>query len=173
MKKQTYQLTGLLYLLVIICAGLSQGYIRGTLIIPGDAAATATNILLNSGLYRMGLSLDLIAFILDTITSVLLYQMFKPFGKKLAMISAAMRLIAHPAIGSMNLINHFLSLEVLDGANVLATFNSNQIEELSLFFAKAHQYGYLIAGGFFGIHCLLLGVSIYKSTTFLIYSGSY
>ena len=47
MKKRTFRLTGLLYLLVIICAGFSQGYVRGTLVIPGDALATANNILNN------------------------------------------------------------------------------------------------------------------------------
>ena len=100
-KKNGYRLTGLLYLIVIVCAGLSQGYIRGTLVVPGDAANTATNILNNEGLFRMGLSLDLIAFIVDAIISVLLYQLFKPYGKTLAMISSALRLIAHPAIGSL------------------------------------------------------------------------
>jgi type III secretory pathway component EscV len=31
---------------------------------------------------------------------------------------------------------------------------------------EAHHYGYLIAGGFFGIHCLLLAMLIYKSNVF-------
>ncbi len=59
MNTKTYRLTGVLYLLVIICAGVSQGYVRGTLVIPGDASATATNILQNTSLFRLGLSLDL------------------------------------------------------------------------------------------------------------------
>lgn len=165
MKKQTYKLTGILYLLVIICAGFSQGYVRETIIISGDALATSNNILQNEGLFRLGFTLDLIAFIIDAAISVLLYQMFKPFGKNLAMISAALRLLAHPAIGSMNLINHFLALQVLSGPELLAAFDQNQLEALSLFFVNAHQYGYLIAGGFFGMHCFLLGISIYKSDT--------
>lgn len=164
MKKNTYKLTGLLYLLVIICAGFSQGYVRETLVIPGDALATANNILSNQGLFRLGLSMDLVAFILDALISVLLFQMMKPFGKTLAMASSALRLIAHPAIGSLNLLNHFMALHVLNGAT-LSFMDPEQLQSISLLFMDAHRNGYLIAGGFFGLHCLLLGVSIYRSNT--------
>lgn len=165
MQKHTYRLTGILYLFVIIFAGFSQGYVRGTLVIPYDALATATNIIENNSLFRLGLSLDLVAFMLDAVISVLLYQMFKPFGKNLAMVSAALRLIAHPAIGSLNLLNHYLAYEVLGGAEFLSVFDEAQLHSLSMLFMDAHRYGYLIAGGFFGLHCLLLSILIYKSNT--------
>lgn len=165
MQRSTYRLTGVLYLFVIILAGFSQGYVRGTLVIPGDALATATNILENIGLFRLGLTTDLMAFILDAIISVLLYQMFRPFGKNLAMASAALRLVAHPAIGSLNLLNHYLAYQVLGGAEFLTVFSDVQLNSLSMLFLEAHRYGYLIAGGLFGVHCLLLGILIYRSNT--------
>ncbi|MEO0330722.1 MAG: DUF4386 domain-containing protein [Bacteroidota bacterium] len=165
MEKKTYRLTGFLYLLIIICAGFSQGYIRGSIVVPKDAVATASNIIQNGALFRLGLSLDLIAFIIDAIVSVLLYQMFKPFGKTLAMTSAALRLIAHPAIGSLNLLNHYLAYHILGDAEFLTAFDEAQRQSFSLLFMDAHRNGYLIAGGFFGLHCLLLGVLIYKSNT--------
>lgn len=165
MKTRDYRLTGLLYLLVIICAGISQGYVRGTLVIGADASAAAQNILENESLFRLGLSLDLIAFILDAIISILFYQILKPFGKTLAMVSSVLRLIAHPAIGSINLLNHFMAYKVLSGAAFLDGFSADQLDSLSLLFMNAHSYGYLIAGGFFGVHCLLLGIQIYRSNT--------
>lgn len=178
MKKKTYRLTGFLYLLIIICAGFSQGYIRGSMVVPEDALATTNNILQNEALFRLGLSLDLVAFMIDAIVSVLLYQMFKPFGKSLAMTSAALRLIAHPAIGSLNLLNHYLAYHILGDAEFLMVFDEAQRQSFSLLFMDAHRNGYLIAGGFFGLHCLLLGILIYRSDTipnifggFLIGSG--
>lgn len=163
---KTIRFTGFLYLLVIICAGFSQGYARGTLFVPGDVITTADNILSNKGLFQLGLTTDLIAFLLDAVISILLYQIFKPFNKNLAMISSAFRLIAHPAIGSLNLLNHYMALKVLDSDSLLSSFTTAQVNELSALFLEAHQYGYLIAGGFFGIHCLLFGVLIYKSNVF-------
>ncbi|MEP4533198.1 MAG: DUF4386 domain-containing protein [Cyclobacteriaceae bacterium] len=162
--KKDARITGLMYLLVIICAGFSQGYVRGTLYITGDALATAANILDNQGLFRLGLVSDLTAFILDVIISVMFYQMLKPFGKTLAMVSSALRLIAHPAIGALNLLNHFMALNVLGGAELFAGFDQAQLESLSLIFMDAHRYGYLIAGGFFGVHCALLGVQLHRSS---------
>lgn len=162
-SKKFAQLIGVLYLLVIICAGFSQGYVRGTLIVPADALATATNILSNEGLFRFGFVTDLTAFLLDAIISVLFYHMFKSDHKTLAMLSAAFRLLAHPAIASLNLLNHFLALEVLDGATYLTEFSAEQLQGLSLLFMDAHRMGYLIAGAFFGVHCFLLGIQIYQS----------
>ncbi len=163
MHRRSVRLIGLLYLLVIIGAGFSQGYVRANLLVPGDAMATATNILENEGLFRMGLVTDLIAFILDAVIAVLFYQMLKPFGKTLAMVSSALRLLAHPAIGSLNLLNHYMAFHVLSGADFLTSFDAAQLESLSLLLMDAHRYGYLIAGGFFGVHCFLLGLLLYKS----------
>ncbi len=163
MKKNLFRQTGVLYLLVIVSAGLSQGYVRGTLVVFGDPTATATQILAHPGLFRLGITLDLIAFILDAIISVLLYQLFQPYGKRLALISSTLRLIAHPAIGSLNLLNHYLAYHVLNGAGWLEVFDPAQLEALAMLFMEAHRYGYLIAGGFFGLHCFPLGISIYRS----------
>ena len=111
--KSIARLSGLLYLIVIICAGFSQGYVRGTIVIPGDAAQTAQHILTQSGLFRLGLATDLIAFIADAVIAVLFYQLFKHVNQTLAMVAAALRLLAHPAIASLNLLNHFMAHEVL------------------------------------------------------------
>jgi len=157
---------GLLYLLVIILAGFSQGYVRGSIFVPGDSAETASRILENHALFRLGIVTDLLAFMIDAIISVLLYQLFKPMSKNLAMVMSSLRLLAHPAIASMNLINHYLAYKVLHANVIMSTFNPEQLESLSTLFLDAHSYGYMIAGAFFGIHCLLLGILIYKSDIF-------
>ena len=160
------RITGVMYLAVIICAGFAQGVVRESLIVRGDAVTTAANIVGNIGLFRLGLVSvgdDLIAFILDAVISVMFYQLLKPYGKTLAMVSSSLRLLAHPAIGAINLLHHFMAFHVLSGAEYLTAFEPAQLESLSLFFADAHRYGYLIAGGFFGIHCGLLGIQLIRS----------
>lgn len=79
------------------------------------------------------------------------------------MIASSLRLLAHPAIGALNLLNHYLAFHVLSGADFLESFNIGQLETLSLLFMDAHRYGYLIAGGFFGVHCFLLGILLHRS----------
>ena len=160
------RLIGLLYLLVIILAGFSQGYVRGSIFVPGDSVETASRIIENQSLFRMGIVTDLLAFIVDAIISVLFYRLFKPYNNSMAMIMASLRLIAHPAIASMNLINHYMAYKVLSGGSFMLTFNSEQLESLSTLFLDAHSYGYMIAGAFFGFHCLFLGILILKTQVF-------
>ena len=160
------RLTGVLYLLVIILAGFSQGYVRGTLFVPGDAGATAANITAADGLFRLGLATDLTAFLLDAVISVLLYQLLRPVDRTLAITAGAFRLLAHPAIGSLNLLNHYMAAEVLRGGASLTGFDADQLHDLALLLLTAHQKGYLIAGAFFGVHCLLLGILLHRSPLF-------
>jgi len=158
------RITGFLYLLIIVCAGFSQGYVRESLVVFGDASLTADNILSNAGLFRLGLVADLIAFLLDAVVAILFYQLMKPVHKTLAMVASAFRLLAHPAIASINLLNHAMAHEVLK-SDQLVGFSPEQVSSIALAFMEAHRIGYLIAGAFFGIHCLLLGILIYRSGT--------
>jgi len=161
--KQRARLTGFLYLVVIICAGFSQGYVRGTIVVPGDAAQTALNILEQGGLFRLGLATDLIAFTADAVIAVLFYQLFKPVSQTLSMVAAALRLLAHPAIASLNLLNHYMAQHVLESTDWALSHSPEQLYDWSLLFMDAHRAGYLIAGALFGLHCLLLGILIYRS----------
>jgi len=169
--KRLARITGILYLIIIVCAGFSQGAVRELLVVNGDAVATAQNILGDSFLFKIGLATDLIAFLCDAGVSILLYYLLKPVSRGLAMTAAAFRLIAHPAIGSLNLLNHFAALKVLKSPGFSDSFDPLQLQEFSLFFMELHNMGYLIAGAFFGIHCLLLGYLLYQSKLFPKFLG--
>jgi len=164
---RTYaRIAGLLYLVIIVCAGFSEGYVRSSLIVPGDAAATADNILAHEWLFRVGFAGDLIAFMSDLVVAVLFYVLLKPISKTLSLIAACLRLLAHPAIASVNLLNHFAALLLLSGADYLTVFKTDQLNALVLLSLETHKYGYLIGGAFFGLHCLILGYLIYRSDLF-------
>lgn len=160
------RVTGLLYLVIIVCAGFAEGYVRGTLVVPGDAAATAGNVLASEGLFRLGFAADVVAFLADAVVAVLLYVLLRPAGPTIALLAVAFRLIAHPAIASVNLLNHFGVLLVLDGAGPLSAFDTGQLEAVALVLLELHRYGYLIGGAFFGVHCALLGVLLVRSELF-------
>jgi hypothetical protein len=159
--KSKARIAGVFYLLIFICAGFAEGYVRTGVLIPGDPTATAQNILAAEDIFRLGLASDLLAFVFDAIVAVLLYVILKPVSNTLALIAAAFRLIAHPAIASLNMLNHYAAIAVLDG-----TFMVSQPESLSLFFMNLHSTGYLVAGVFFGVHLLILGYLVIKSELF-------
>lgn len=164
--RKTGRIAGVLYLVVIICAGFSQGVVRESVYVAGEAAATAQNILNAASLFRWGMVTDLIAFTTDIAISVLLYFMLKSVSKPLALAMAAFRLIAHPGVATANLLNHYAALKVLESPGMSAQFSSSQLMELSQFFMEAHHLGYILAGIAFGVHCLLLGYLLMKSGSF-------
>jgi len=161
--QRTARVAGVLYLVVIVCAGFAEGYVRTGLVVPGDAAATAENIASSAWLYRVGFASDLVAFLSDVAISVLLYVLLRPVSKTVSLLAAAFRLIAHPAIASVNLLNHFMAL-LLAGEGAGGTgLDAEQVQALATLFIEAHGIGYLIGGAFFGVHLLLLGYLIYRA----------
>jgi len=161
--QRTARVAGVLYLVVIVCAGFAEGYVRTGLVVPGDAAATAENIASSAWLYRVGFASDLAAFLSDVAISVLLYVLLRPVSKTVSLLAAAFRLIAHPAIASVNLLNHFMAL-LLAGEGAGGTgLDAEQVQALATLFIEAHGIGYLIGGAFFGVHLLLLGYLIYRA----------
>lgn len=98
--KSIARLTGLLYLLIFVMAGFSEGFVRSSLIVPGDATTTAANIAAAEGLFRLGIATDLIAFSADAVVAILLYVLLRPVSRSVALLAVSLRLIAHPAIAS-------------------------------------------------------------------------
>lgn len=157
------RVAGLLYLVIIVGAGFAEGYVRSGVLVPGDAAATAANLRAAEGLFRLGLAADLVAFLSDAAVAVLLYVLLRPVSRTVSLLAAGFRLVAHPAIGGINLLNHLAPALLLGDAGYRAALGPGAIEALALFFLEAHGYGYLIAGAFFGVSLLLLGWLVFRA----------
>ena len=148
---------GALYLLIFIGAGFAEGGVRASLFVAGDAAATAANIQASEGLFRLGIAADVMAFMADALVAVLLFFLLRSAGTVLAAVAAAFRLIAHPAMASINLVNQWSALTVLENGG-----SAEQAYQLM----QAHTAGYLMAGFFFGASLLMLAVLLWRSDLF-------
>jgi hypothetical protein len=160
------RIIGLLYLVVILCAGFAEGGVRSVLVVPGDAAATAANIRASEMLFRIGFVADLVAFLSDLAISILLYVLLRPVNRTVALVATGFRLLAHPAIAAVNLLNHWAALVLVGGAGYLSSFEPGQREGLALLALELHGYGYLIGGAFFGVHLALLSWLLVRSDLF-------
>jgi hypothetical protein len=160
------RVAGLLYVLIFVTAGFAEGFVRASVLVPGDAAATAANVVAAEGLFRLGVVADLVAFSADAVVAVLLYVLLRPVSRTVALTAAALRLVAHPAIASLNTLNLVVALELLTGAEYATALGPEQVNALALLLLVAHGYGYLVAGVFFGLHLLVLGYLLYRSELF-------
>jgi hypothetical protein len=156
------RIAGVLYLLIIVAAPFAEVFVRGKLVVYGDAAATAANILAHEPLYRLAGAADLIAFTCDAAVALILYQLLKPVSRSLSLFAAFFRLL-HVAIVTVNTLNHFAPLVFLGGAHFLTAFKTDQLQALALASLSLHGTGYNIGLVFFGFHCLLIGYLISRS----------
>ena len=174
LKTNTIQITAkiaaILTLLIVVLAPFSMLYIPNTLIVPGDAAATASNIMTSQGLFRAGMVSDSIVFLIEIILTVLLYTLVKPVNKTLSLVAAFSRL-AMTVIQGINLLNHFIVLLLLGGTGYLVVFSPDQLQALVLLFLNAHESVVLIWGLFFGLHLLVFGYLVYRSGYFPKFLG--
>lgn len=160
---QTYaRLAGLGYLVIILTGIFAEFLVRSRIIVPGNAAATAANMLAAQGLFRMGLASEFLMLLTDAALALALYVIFKPYSRNLALLAAFFRL-AHASIVGGNLLNTYVPLLLLGDAPYLSSFAPEQIHGLILLFLNAHSFGYVIGLAFFGVHCLVLGYMAARS----------
>jgi len=80
---------GLLWLLTTVTGGFGLFYIRSRVIVLGDAAATAGNILALEPLYRAAIVSSLISQVLQFFVGLTLFELFKEVNKRLATVVLA------------------------------------------------------------------------------------
>jgi hypothetical protein len=156
---------GLLYLVITVAAIVAHFYVPSQLLVPGDAAATAANIQASGTLFRVGIGSEIVVLLIEVGLSIVLYLLFKPVNKTMALVAAVFRL-AMTMIHAVNLLNYYVVLLLLSGADYLAVVEADQLQALALLFLDAHSCGFTIGILFFGVHVFMLGCLIFTSGYF-------
>lgn len=155
--------TGALYLIVLLGGIVAQALIADGLVVRGDAAATATNILAQPKLWALGLTIFLVEMAAQTATTTLFYLLLRPANRTAALLSLVFGLVGC-TIKTLARAFYYSPLLVLGGASYLTVFDTGQLQALSLLFVKINNQIAGIALVFFGISTLFQGYLIVKST---------
>ncbi len=156
------RIAGALYFVIIVSGLFSELVVRGTLIVPGDATATAANILAADALFRVGVVSDLVMFLADVAIAVALFLLFAPVSRALSAAAAAFRLTQTAVIG-LNLLHQVAALLVLRHGGALTAFEPDQLDALALLLLELHRYGYLLGLVFFAGNLMVTGYLVYRS----------
>ncbi|HEY2361959.1 MAG TPA: DUF4386 domain-containing protein [Candidatus Angelobacter sp.] len=154
---------GLLYLLTILTGIFSAGYATGRLVVNGDAAATAANILAHRGLFQLAFAVYLVEMACQIAITALFYELLKPAGRSVSLVAAFLGL-AGSIIKTFSRVFFIAPLFILGGGHYLSVFSAEQLQALSLLFLKVNDRGAGIALVFFGFYAILTGYLIIKST---------
>src|SRR5438270_3317835 len=157
------RITGVFYLLTILTGIFAQGFVSERLVVSGDAAATATNILAHRGLFQLGFAVYLIEMACQVALTALFYDLLKPAGRSVSLVAAFLGL-AGCVIKTVSRLFYIAPLFILGGAHYLSAFNAEQLQALALLFLRVNDHGAGIALAFFGCAALLKGYLIVRST---------
>jgi hypothetical protein len=157
------RLAGAFYLLTILTGIFAQGFISARLIVPGDAAATANNILSHDGLFRLGFAVYMIEMVCQIIMTVLIYDLLKPVNRSISLLAAVVGFIGC-GIKTLSRLFYFAPLLVLGGTHYLSVFSGEQLNAVALLFLRVNDIGAGIALVFFGFYAILRGYLVIKST---------
>ena len=153
------------YLLMAITSPIGLLYVPSKLIVPGEATATANNIMASESLFRIGIVSSLISQIAFIFLVLALYRLLKGANKKHASLMVALVLVSVP-IEFLNTLNLLAPLLLLSGAGFLTVFEPNQLHALVMVFLNLHEYGTMIVQIFWGLWLLPFGLLVFKSGFF-------
>jgi hypothetical protein len=162
---------GFFYLL-LMAAPLRLIYIPAKLIVPGDAPATANNIVTHETLFRLGMLTDLFTGAAVIFVTLAFYDLFKRVNRRLAVLIVLLGGVLPAAIYFANIFTDAAALTfarggagllTARGANVLSVFDQPQRETLMMLFLHLHNQVNNAAQIFWGLWLLPVAILIWRS----------
>jgi hypothetical protein len=160
--RQMALIAGFGLLLMTVSIILAEVVAMAGIIIDGDAAATAQNILANQGRFRFGIVGHLIVILLDLAVAWALYVFLKPANKDMSLLAAWSRLV-YTVIYAMALVNLYSVFQLLGSADYLSAFGAPEIQAQVMLLLEAFHDTWDVGYIFFGLHLALLGIVAFRS----------
>lgn len=160
--KRLARIAGILYLLVGVFGGFAEGFVDPKMYVSGNAAATAGNVVANSGLVRMGVVAHLLDGTFFVFLAMTLYILLKHVHKSVAQAMLVLVALATGII-CLNAVFQFEGLRVAIDGSYAAAFGAAGSNAIVLLLLDTQHYGTLIAQVFFGLWLVPIGYLAYKS----------
>lgn len=153
---------GVLYLIIIALGALGEAVVRGSIVVPSDATATAANLRSMEWLWRLGVAGEVVLLTCPTALALILYILLRRVSRDLALAAVFFNL-ACIAIEGVAAVSLAAALFPLANAPYLNAFAPEQINAMAMLSVRSHTAGFGIALIFFGVECVILGYLIYRS----------
>lgn len=160
--KRQARMAGVLYLLVAIIAPMAMFYVPMTLIVRGNAAATASRILASEWLFRLGIAAHVIATIVFLFVVLALYRLLKSVHEGQAAAMLALVMVGVP-VALVNELTYIGALMLFKGGEFLAVLDQPQREALGYALIRLHGQGSNLASIFWGLWLFPFGRLVMRS----------
>ena len=156
------RMAGLCYVFMSLSGGLAM-FVRGRLIVSGDAAATAANIVAHETLFRLAFAGDLLVVPIYIVFTALMYHLLEPVNKTISSLAAFFSLVGC-AIQAVACLFELAPLVVLGRERYLGVLKVEQLQSLAFLSLKLFSHTYGISLVLFGFYNLVIGYLVFKST---------
>jgi hypothetical protein len=160
--RQLARIAGALYLINILGGAFAIGFVPATLVVSGDAAATAHNIQAHELLYRAGLAAHVLVTVTNVPLAVIFYELFKVVNRRVALLDAFFILVA-TAIEAAGILNQFAALALLGGQPYSGALPAAQLQALAYLPGDLSHVDYSIHTVFFGFDILCSAYLVLRS----------
>lgn len=153
---------GVFELLAGIFTTTGQITIINKLVVTGDAAATAANILEHETLFRFGFAFCLFGAAFHMAWALLFYELYKPVSRLIAQFGLLVMALSC-AVLALGALFYISPLLVLKAGASLTALTPDQLRALAYAFIKINGANNNINLVFFGLWCALSGYLIAQS----------
>ena len=160
--KKNAHIAGVLYLLVVLIGPFILIYVPGKLYVPGDATATAANILAHESLFRAHIVAGLVGELLFISVVLALFRLLNGVNRELAGIMVILILIDAP-LAFLSVANEVATLTFLRDADILAVFDEAQRNAVATLLINFDRQGVYVSEMFWGLWLLPLGILVRRS----------
>jgi len=163
--KKRARRAGLLYFLFSLPGPFALIYVPGKLLVRGDAAATADRVRSSESLLRLGIAAELICFAGFIFVGLALYRLFKPVAEGPALAMLILNLVSVP-ISFVGILGEIAALDFAGGgggARFLSAFDAHQRDALAYLSLRLHGQGFNVAGIFWGLWLIPMGICVIRS----------
>lgn len=147
-QRTAARVVGWSYLLSLVIVVYDNFAIFERLIVPGNVAATAQNILAHEQLYRLGIAGDLLYSVGVVVLLTALYVVLRPVNRGLALLATFLRLVWVLMWLAMTL-HLFDALRIVGSPDYLRAFQPEQLQGLARFYLGT-RFDYYYVGLLFG-----------------------
>jgi len=160
--KRDARIAGWLYLLFVAPGPFCLLYVPNKILVRGDAAATAANVLAHEMLLRTSVVIWLLGMALWIVMALALYRLFNGVSKALSSLLVIFVALS-AGIGFLNELNNLAAIVVLRGHEFVGTLTQPQREAVAMLFLRLHGQGNAVNEMFWGLWLLPFGLLIARS----------
>ena len=161
-RKKAARIAGAIYLSMVVTGPFSLIYVPNKLIVRGNAAATADNVLAHETMFRLAILADLTGAVIFICLGIALYKLLSGISRTWAGLMIAFVLVS-AAVGFLNTLNNIAALTLFRGADFLAVFDKPQRDALAYLFVRLHSQGILSNEIFWGLWLFPFGLLVFRS----------